>query len=376
MVKYLYSFKSLDPNKRDIILRSPFYEACKQAQVEVVKFLIDKINIDVNARNCNGYTALSASKDATVIELILDNKKIDPNTQTYDDGKTALMILMYIDNAEEAIRILLNDQRVNPNIQCSAGYTALHLAVSFNKSSYVELLMNNKNINPNLQNSNGDTALHLATENEEFDVNLECVEFLLKNKEVNPNIQNKMGKTPLINLSFPIKTERKIICVKLLLADSRTNPNIIANEESYALKNTDSLDFLRQLLCNNRINPNLQDKNGDTVLTFRSSRYVCEENFEAIKALLQNSRVDVNWQNKKGLSALHYAILSNSEEYCRLILSDPNTNPNLLNKEGFSPLGLALLHKTRQETKHEIIKMLFLDKRMDYESLFKEIKSN
>ncbi len=74
----------------------------------------------------------------------------------------------------------------------SAKGIVLHNAVKEGKSNDVNTLLKYMNIDPNIQDSAGETALHIAAEN----CDIETAEILLK-YDANPNLGNLRGNTAL-----------------------------------------------------------------------------------------------------------------------------------------------------------------------------------
>ncbi len=103
------------------------------------------------------------------------------------------------------------------------------------------------------------------------------------------------------------------------------------------------IDKVKFILKNNfQINPNFQNKYGDTVLTLAS----CNGNTEIVKLLLQyenySERINLNIQNKYGTTALIYASLNDHTEIVKLLLQYKNynerINPNLHDNRGNTAL--------------------------------------
>ena len=81
------------------------------------------------------------------------------------DDMTALMVLSYY-NFYECISVLLSNDDVDPNIQNSKGYTALHYACMNSSENATSILMSNKSVNPNIQDRDGLTPIfHIIKNN-------------------------------------------------------------------------------------------------------------------------------------------------------------------------------------------------------------------
>jgi cytohesin len=371
IVKYLYSLNGLDPNKQDQNLRSPFYEACKQSHFPIVEFLIRKRNININTINRYGYTALIASKDPNIIKLILEDKRIDPNAQTHLNGNARITALIFTiqynnTNAESIFNFLLNDPRVNPNIQDLKCNTALHYAVLDNKINCVRLLLNDPRTDPNIQNYDGSTPLHLAISKGY----IECTELLLKkNNKTNPNIKNFIGQTPLIKLSMPAQVNL-IPCAKLLLEHPLTDPNIV-NESGYsALHNSNKVLFLIELLNHPQTNHNLQNKKGETPFFSACSRINSKNNLDAIKIMLSHPKINPNISNHDGVSPLFHRMFGakvNLEIVKILLNKSTSIDVNFQNTES-KTCALSLLMEKNGEENLKFIELLLEHPGLDINS--------
>lgn len=93
----------------------------------------------------------------------------------------------------------------------------------------------------------------------------------------------------------------------------------------------------------NKVNVNVQDKNGTTALIFAS--YYKHENI--VKFLLQVPGIDVNIQNNSGHTALMFAAHVGHENIVRLILQSPaaGNKINIQDKNGISALSHAVMHE-------------------------------
>ena len=104
--------------------------------------------------------------DPTVLDKLL-SAGANPNTQTAEDGSTALMDAAYY-GYEKGVEILLN-AAADVNIQASEGDTALHAAAAEGHLAVCKILLASGAL-ASLTNSNGDTALDYALNNGHHEV--------------------------------------------------------------------------------------------------------------------------------------------------------------------------------------------------------------
>lgn len=68
-----------------------------------------------------------------------------------------------------------------------------------------------------------------------------------------------------------------------------------------------------------------------------------ENNHEAVAILLQHPSIHIN-KPKDGLTALHYAAMSGSDQICRMLLSNGRIDADVQDNMGRTPLVLAVMH--------------------------------
>ena len=140
---------NINGNLEDDTCNARFYLACVRNNIEIVKLLINNLNININCVNKYGLTAFHYA---------------------------------CIHNSIEIIKLLLNNSQLNLNIYDKNGYTAFHYACSNGNIEIIKLLINEPRLNINIYNKNGKkTALHLVRKS-----NLDSIPlFLSSNRQFN-----------------------------------------------------------------------------------------------------------------------------------------------------------------------------------------------
>lgn len=139
------------PNKEG---STPLIYSVLNGTPEIVDYLCSFDDVDVNAKNSDGFTSLHlANKNPPVLQ------------------------------------ILCNKQGIDFNIKNNEGNTPLHLAAKEGKIESVKILIGFEKVDVNALNNNNNTPLHLAVENGFFEI----VKILIGLKNIDPKIKNKDG---------------------------------------------------------------------------------------------------------------------------------------------------------------------------------------
>ena len=145
--------QEIDISGFDINLRCDDYNcpllmgAVYHGRKDLVRYLLSDPNVNVNNHISNRFnnTALHVCKDVSVLKLLLDRKELDVNAQN-KWGWTGLHF-MYYWKREACLRELLLDARINVLIRDNCGKTVLEFALNrgriakiINNSRYTSLL--------------------------------------------------------------------------------------------------------------------------------------------------------------------------------------------------------------------------------------------
>ena len=219
------------------------------------------------------------------------------------DKHNLLMEAIY-GNQPECVRMLLADERTDPNQKESDNMPPLQVAILRRNSEIARLLLENKRVNINTRSSiTGWTALALAI----YEGDTEIAQQLLVRPEVDVNVNDApLHLTPLH--------------MALFVRD---------------------FNFLKMLLEHPELNVNRQNKLGYTPLMclINSPGEAAEE---MIGLLLQHPGLDINSTNNEGNTALALAVEKNLPERLKKLLAHPDINVNTVNSQGMRPLNLAI----------------------------------
>ena len=107
------------------------------------------------------------------VRLLLEDPRVDV-TLVDSDGASCLLMAAQ-GGHEDVVRLLLKDQRVNPNLGLRTKETPLFSACQFDKARVARLLLEDQGVSVNVANHNGAPALWVGAQNG----HAECVKLLL-----------------------------------------------------------------------------------------------------------------------------------------------------------------------------------------------------
>jgi ankyrin repeat protein len=168
--------------------------AVKDCNYQVVSFLLQQDEIDVDGEHEEGFTALHLAVQESDLNgsffVHMLAPKADLNKKDAD-GMAALHHAAKSDH-DQVVKALAEYDRCNLNIKNSAGETALHIAASNGYRKVVDAFLDTK-VDLNKKDADGMTALHRAAKSGHDQV----VKALAENNRCNVNIKNSAGETAL-----------------------------------------------------------------------------------------------------------------------------------------------------------------------------------
>ncbi|WP_300711419.1 ankyrin repeat domain-containing protein [uncultured Brachyspira sp.] len=310
---------------------TPLHIACHNNNIEVIMYLCTNSNIDINARDIDGWTALYHAAYSKSIEAynLLITFGADTNISDNNNILPYTVLTRQIENDINELRDI--------DIE-------LLRAVEINDYRYIKSLINS-GANINAKDGYGLSALHIAIKNGSID----SINILLQNDDIdlesalpegyfthlNDNSEDAVyiGKaTPLIYAIFKSNGDSKIVDMLI-----KKGADINAYDEEgwtsflYAAAFGDS-STLRNILHGNRELINSKTKNNATPLHMA----VVYDNLENIKYLVSRLKVDIDEKDDDGWTALYYAAANNKIEAYNLLLS-LGADENIRNKDGLKP---------------------------------------
>lgn len=143
---------------------TPLHYASFLGNLEIVKFLIEQDNIDINCKDIELWTPLHWAihrGHAEIVKLLLKHKKIDINAKT-NNLRTPLHNAMKELNLE-IIKLLLSADNIEINcIESMQGLTPLHIAIYHRYFDAIQILMKHRKINTQIKDHKGRTIYDYA----------------------------------------------------------------------------------------------------------------------------------------------------------------------------------------------------------------------
>eukprot|EP00928_Gymnodinium_smaydae_P002110 TRINITY_DN10744_c0_g1_i2.p1 TRINITY_DN10744_c0_g1~~TRINITY_DN10744_c0_g1_i2.p1 ORF type:complete len:1106 (-),score=159.58 TRINITY_DN10744_c0_g1_i2:260-3151(-) len=366
---------------------------CNYLAAEVCRVLLQEPRIEPNIEGVNGETALCDAVSRGLVDVCKVFLEFSSSDAISSQGHSALDVAAYIGHAEICKVILDSEHFSKVNHRNHMGRTALHHAVAgknqLNAAEVCRVLLQDPRIDPNIEGVNGETALCDAVSRGLVDV---CKVFLEFPSSGNTSLQ---GHSALDVAAYIGHAE---ICKVILDSEHfskvnhRNHMGRTALHHAVAGKNQlNAAEVCRVLLQEPRIEPNIEGVNGETALCdavsrglvdvckvfleFSSSDAISSQGHSALdvaayighaeicKVILDREHFsEVNHRNHMGRTALHHAVAGknqlNAAEVCRVLLWDPRIDPNIRGKH-----GETALHDAAVQGHTEICKLILSSER-------------
>ena len=260
----LFLYHGANVNVHDSDRNTPLHIAASKGHLEIARMLLEH-KADVNALNKKGSTPLRRTfecRRGDIVRLLLNH---GADAKVHDNSGNTLLHLAADDGDLELARILLEHITEVVNSQNDDGYTALLLALEWQKIDVAHLLLDH-NADVHMHNKRGNTPLHIAAHYGNRQKYLDICRMLLERK-VEVNCQNDQGSTPL------------------LLASQFGTPDLV------------------QLLLDHHADVDVRDVFGNTLLHCAAAA----GQLEVGRLILLKLNVDINSRNRTGSTPLHLA---------------------------------------------------------------------
>ncbi|XP_048136311.1 ankyrin-1-like isoform X3 [Rhodamnia argentea] len=211
--KYLLEELKLDVDPKDVDGDTPLHHAARSVHIEIAKYLIDR-GADPALPNDGGLTVVHYSAGSGNIELMnfLLSKGVNIDCQSTSGSP---LIFSAACGQQDAVKFLL-EHHANPNAETADRFTPLFASVTISSLECSKLLIQGgAQVNATLPG--GRTPLHIAA----FMASLDVINCLLE-AGADPNVRDEDGMTPIllaaqtgnlaaVEILFPKTSELKTI---------------------------------------------------------------------------------------------------------------------------------------------------------------------
>jgi len=301
------------------------HEAVISRSSAVVETLLE-CGVPVNTKDFVGrslvYLAVKAER-LDVLEVLLKRKDLDVNAQEHRRGRSPFHVAVrrvYL----PAMRLLMDDGRVNINLAAHYEETPLHVAARWGQVEVVKMLLEDEKLHVNCLDVSSYTPLHLAVDSGVVSM----VQLMLEDERFNVAFGEPMGQTLL---HIATKHGYKEI-VEVLLDDGRFDPNV---PDEMSMSPDDQ--FI------------VEEANPEAKGDWTPLHHAVHMRDEAIiELLLADERVDINCRSSTGKTPLHLAVVGKHRGVLELLLDHRDVDAHTIDDDGMTPLELAaeLEHET------------------------------
>nr|CDS30860.2 Armadillo type fold [Hymenolepis microstoma] len=159
LLRFLIEKQEIEIETRNKHEQTPLFFAILSGSFEVVRLFLE-VGASFDVADANGDTAIQISAKVNNLEITEFISTIGTDINRVNvSGESALHIACRLENLNSVIA--LTAASVNPNIISNDGDTALHLAVHKGSLEIARVLLG-RFANPNITDSNGNLPLHLA----------------------------------------------------------------------------------------------------------------------------------------------------------------------------------------------------------------------
>ena len=337
------------PNNK---MLTPLHLACCRGWLEIVSSLL-KAKANLNVKDENGLTPLVlmlqeclpdigtegqvhvVPNEYELVDALL-NAGADPNILGIDKY-TPIYVAACRGEVDIVARLLKG--KADPNVLCSHGMiTPLHKVCTSGCLGIVKILLKAK-ANPNIQ-IHGATPLGVMLSDnkeglEDPPNQYEIVDALLQ-AQADPNIANKIENfTPLVLAASKGKTD---IVARLLRG--KANPHLQTNKGATPLHIATIYGHVEiiKILLKEKVDPNIPDYiNGIAPLHIACGS---DGSLEIAQVILSCPNTDPNILDGIKNTPLHYAVFSAQPKILQCLIAS-NANPNIRNRDGFTPLHIV-----------------------------------
>ena len=335
-IQFLVNLAGFDPKSLDSDGKTPFYYACVNSHIPIIKFLCRIGAQPFDSQEMNDLLEEIISRDQINSLKYLHQEKLCDVTKTSKKGSYLHTACTY--NSIKCINYLID--YINPDILDSQGNTALHIACLCSDLEIVSVLVQ-KNFSLDSENVKGHLPLHFACLREDKDIILYIISVMLYDVDQFDKNGNALIHFACLNLKF--KT------IQFLYERFGANLNLMNKKNQLPLQiiQLKISEDSKNIEIGNQIKKYLIQNGGIEIfnnLEFDIFKATEKGLIQSIYLLCsQNTDIDFNQQNEDGNTLLHIACEIGNREIVQFLLERVKCNILIFNKKHQTPFTIALL---------------------------------
>ena len=290
-------------NEKDSVDQIALHTAAGYGHVNVVRYLVQECNSEVNSQDKDGHTPLhnaARGGNYTIVDYLIKECGSDINAKDKD------------------------------------GHTPLHLAAHDGHLETAKVILSQADCIVNLPDNNQQTPLHYAAQNGHLNV----VEHLIEVHACDPMITDEKGISP-----FHLAAGNgKLSIVRFMLSKGNCNPqqlDVNGCSSLHLVSQEGHLDVAKLLVTQCKCSCMLRDKqNGVTALHLAA----INGHVQLLSFFSSLEECIMDTQDDHGRTPLRYACQQNHLDVVKLLVEECHCDPFKTDKMGGSPLLLATLN--------------------------------
>ena len=352
----------------------PLHIACMfSGNVELVRYLVEEVGCDINAKGNDDYTSLHWACEKNQLEIVkFLTSKPECNRESANkfDNLPLHLACLYSDNVE-LVRYLVEEACCDINAKGNCDYTSLHWACEKNQLEIVKFLTSKPECNRESANKFDNLPLHLAclySDNVELvrylveeaccDINakgncdytslhwaceknqLEIVKFLTSKPECNRESANKFDNLPL---HLACLYSGNVELVRYLVEEACCDINAKGNNDYTSLHwacEKNQLEIVKFLTSKPECNRESANKFDNLPLHLAC---LYSGNVELVRYLVEKAGCDINAKGNNDYTSLHWSCHKNQLEIVKFLTSKSECDREAVGNNGNRPLHIACL---------------------------------
>jgi len=296
-------------------------------------------DFDTRIKGCTPLMLAAYHGSIEMLQLLLTFEEVNPNSR---DRKYIRPPISWAikQNHTAVVRALLNDDRIDVNLQDKWGDTPLMIAVEY-RPGFISTLLQKGMADPRIANHHRATPLSRAAM-----LNVDGADLLLA-AHIQCILEGDNTANHCQHVFFHAAIVGQLEIVEYLVSyfGEKLDPNGERNGHgrgAFAIAaERNHVDVVRYLCGWDKTNPNLSDSWEHDTPLFRAAKY---GRTDMVKALLECERVNVEQGNVRGTRPLAIAAASNRDDIVRCLLKGPRrANVNTMDDNCHTPLHQAAI---------------------------------